>query len=60
MLLAVIESSRLWLTNIQNLRTVSALQMVPAASQLYSGIDAVVTKVVVKWEVLIVKEKIKI
>lgn len=56
MLLAVIESSGLWLTNIQILKTVSALQMVPAASQLYLGIDAVVTKVVVKREVLVVKK----
>jgi len=57
MQLAVIESSRHWLTNIQNLKTVSALQMAPAASQLYSGIDAALTKVVVKWEVLIAKKK---
>lgn len=57
MQLAVIESSRHWLTNIQNLKTVSALQMVPAASQLYSGIDAALTKVVVKWEVLIAKKE---
>lgn len=45
MLLDVIESYRSWLTNTQNLKTVSALQMISVASQLCLGNSAALIKV---------------
>lgn len=56
MLLDVIESSRSWLTNSQNLKTVSALQMISVASQLCLGNSAALIKVT-KHKVLIMKNK---
>lgn len=56
MLLDVIESSRSWLTNSQNLKTVSALQMISVASQLCLRNSAALIKVT-KHKVLIMKNK---
>lgn len=58
MLLDATESSRSWLMNTRNLKTVSALQMMSVASRLCLGNSAVLIKVT-KHEVLIMKSKKK-